>query len=196
MVALARKGLEYDKVRADYEESQPVMALFRDFAKKAGKPVPEYMAYLRTAAKQSDGMSEQEARRAVELEDREAAVAAREAEDQRRKDAAERETAARQSADARRQADIREFLEVFPEAAKDAAAIPAQVWEQVKAGRSLVSAYALYRMGQARQEAAAAAEREAAQRQNKANAAASAGSMRSAGSGEGSKDPFLQGWDE
>ena len=92
-----------------------------------------------------------------------------------------------QAAGARRDAEIREFLEVFPEAAKDVDAIPAQVWNEVRSGRTLVGAYARYSGAQARSALAAA-------RQNAAGAARSTGSMRSAGDGAGRRDPFLQGF--
>lgn len=47
MVTLAQKGLDYDRIRVGYDEARPVMDLFRDFAKRAGKTVPEYLASIR-----------------------------------------------------------------------------------------------------------------------------------------------------
>lgn len=175
MAALARKGLDYDRVRSAYEEGRPVLDMFRDFARRSGMSVGDYLAHIRTQAKRSQGMSEAEARRTVELEDREAAVAARE------------QAGWRQAADTRRRADIREFMETFPEAAREPGSIPREVWAEVRGGRSLVAAYARYRGAQAA--------RETARRRNEENAARSAGSMRSAGSG-GAGDPFLEGWGE
>ena len=77
MVVLAQKGLDYDRIRGKYDESKPVMELFGSFAKQAGMSIPDYVSFIRTQAKQASGMSEAEARRTVELEDREAAVSAK-----------------------------------------------------------------------------------------------------------------------
>lgn len=196
MVTLAQKGLDYDRIRADYDEARPVMDLIRDYAKRAGITVPEYLARIRTQAKQAEGMSQEEARRAVDLEDREAVVAQQEAARLQQAETQRQALARRQAADVRMQADLREFREVFPEAAADPASIPQGVWTEVRNGRSLVGAYAKYHEAQAKADAETAAQRAAAQRQNAENAARSAGSMRSAGADAESKDPFLEGWNE
>lgn len=193
MVTLAQKGLDYDRIRQGYDEAKPVLSLFQDFAKRAGIPVQEYLARIRAQAKQAEGMSAEEARRTVDLEDREAVVAAKE-EIRRSQEMAERqELARRQAADTRMQADLREFREVFPEAAADPASIPQEVWAEVRSGRTLVAAYAKYHETKA---AAEAAERAAVEEKNRQNAARAVGSMRSAGEDGGSKDPFLEGWNE
>ena len=94
----------------------------------------------------------------------------------------------------RRQADIQEFQQTFPEAAKDPNSIPPQVWADVRNGSSLVAAYARYAVQQARQDAAAAKRETTSVLQNQRNAERSTGSMQSAGDGLKSKDPFLEGW--
>lgn len=199
--ALAQKGLEYDRIRASYEEARPVMDLFRGFAEQAGKTVPEFVTQLRIQAKQaSQGVSEEEARRAVEMEDREIRVSAQE-EDARQRQEADRQTRAfQQQRQARMQADIQEFIRVFPDAARDFQNIPQEVWDAVNGGMSLVGAYARYSAAQAsaREQAAEAerARREAVQRRNQKNAANSTGSMRSAGGNHGPKDPFMEGFEE
>lgn len=108
----------------------------------------------------------------------------------------EEEQARRQTAEARMAADLREFQEIFPEAARDPGSIPREVWAEVRNGRSLVGAYARYYRGTARRAAEQAANQEAAWRQNRENAVRSVGSMRSAGEDSGARDPFLQGWEE
>lgn len=193
MVTLAQKGLDYDRIRSEYDEARPVMDLFRDYAKRSGITVPEYLGRIREQAKQAEGMSQEEARRAVELEDREAVVAAQEAVRRQQEEAQRRELARRQAVDARMQADLREFREVFPEAAQDPASIPREVWEAVRNGRTLVGAYAAYSQ-RTRQEAAA--REEALRAQQARNEAASAGSMRSQDGGKGPRDPFAEGFDE
>ena len=58
---------------------KPVMDMFSQFANRSGMNTRDYISYIRQEAKKSEGMSSEEAKRAVELEDREATVAAKEA---------------------------------------------------------------------------------------------------------------------
>lgn len=196
MVTLAQKGMDYDRVRSQYDEFKPVMEMFSQFANKQGMNTKEYIALIRAQAKQADGLNEADARRAVELEDREAAVAAVEAERQAQQAAADRAEQARAAAESRRQADIEEFRKTFPEAAKDPKSIPQQVWDAVRGGSSLVSAYAQFAVQQAQQDAASARREAASAQQNRTNAERSTGSMKSAGSGLKARDAFLEGWDD
>lgn len=84
-------------------------------------------------------------------------------------------------ADLRMKADLRNFMQSFPEAANDPWSIPKEVWNMARSAGSLTSAYRAWSQ---------------ALRRNADNAARSAGSMRSAGSGSGPVDPFLEGWNE
>lgn len=195
MVVLAQKGLDYDRIRGKYDESKPVMELFGSFAKQAGMSIPDYVSFIRTQAKQASGMSEAEARRTVELEDREAAVSAKEAVEAQRQNGANQAAQARVAAEARRNADIAEFQRLFPDAAKDPKAIPQEVWAAVRSGMSLVSAYSKYAVDQANAARQAAEQKAAASAQNQQNASRSTGSMQSAGEPRASKDPFMEGWD-
>ena len=195
MVVLAQKGLDYDRIRGKYDESKPVMELFGSFAKQAGMSIPDYVSFIRTQAKQASGMSEAEARRTVELEDREAAVSAKEAAEAQRQNGANQAAQARAAADARRNADSAEVQRLFPDAAKDPKAIPQEVWASVRSGMSLVSAYSKYAVDQANAARQAAEQKAAASAQNQQNASRSTGSMQSAGEPRGSKDPFMEGWD-
>lgn len=197
---LAQRALDYDRVRSAYEEARPVMDLFRSFARQAGVPVQEYIARLRTQAKQVEGLDEAAARRAVEMEDREARVSIQEAQERARREDLQRVQAAQQRRHERVQADVQEFISVFPDAARNFGSIPKEVWDAVNGGMSLVAAYAQYNNANAEANARAAAEeqqrRDAVEQQNSRNAAASTGSMKSAGSNHGPKDPFLEGWDD
>ena len=194
MVALAQKGMDYDRIRSQYDEFKPVMEMVNRFANQQGLNTKDYISMLRAQAKQAEGLSEADARRSVELEDREAVVAAAEAERQAQQGATEQAQRAEAEAASRRQADIQEFQQTFPEAAKDPNSIPPQVWADVRNGSSLVAAYARYAVQQARQDAADAKRETASVQQNQRNAERSTGSMRSAGDGLKSKDPFLEGW--
>lgn len=198
--ALAEKALDYDRVRAAYDEAQPVMDLFRGFARQANLSVPEYVTRLRMQAKQLEGLDEAAARRAVEMEDREARVSIQEDRENQRQEQARQFLETQRRRQERVQADIQEFISVFPDAAREFKKIPQGVWNAVNGGMSLVAAYARYNQTQSNEQAQAAEEeqrrREAVQQQNQKNAAASAGSMKSAGNNHGPKDPFLEGWDE
>lgn len=191
MVTLAQKGMDYDRIRAKYDESKPAMEILSIFAKQKGVSVADYVSFLRTEAKKADGLSEAEARRSIELEDREAAVTAREAEQ-----AAEQANAAANAAAQRRKADIDEFAREYPDVARNPDAIPKEVWDAVAAGSSLTVAYAKYTAKQAREEAERTRSAAQAAQQNVKNAARSTGSMQSAGQNAGGRDPFLEGWGE
>ena len=193
---LLQKGMDYDRIRAKYDEAKPAMEMLAQFAKKAGVTTAEYITAIRAQAKQAEGMSEAEAKRAVDLEDREARVAVKEAEENARVARANEAATAQSAADQRRAAEIAEFQKTFPEAAKDPKSIPPEVWAEVKQGVSLVGAYAKYAIKNANA-AKESAQREAASaKQNNKNAERSTGSMKSAGEESKSKDPFLAGWDD
>ena len=196
MVTLAQKGMDYDRIRAKYDESKPAMEILSIFAKQKGVSVADYVSFLRTEAKRADGLSEAEARRSIELEDREAAVTAREAEQAAERQAAEQANAAASAAAQRRKADIDEFAREYPDVARNPDAIPKEVWDAVAAGSSLTVAYAKYTAKQAREEAERTRSAAQAAQQNIKNAARSTGSMQSAGQNAGGRDPFLEGWGE
>ncbi len=196
MVTLAQKGMDYDRIRAKYDESKPAMEILSIFAKQKGVSVADYVSFLRKEAKKADGLSEAEARRSIELEDREAAVTAREAEQAAERQAAEQANAATNAAAQRRKADIDEFAREYPDVARNPDAIPKEVWDAVAAGSSLTVAYAKYTAKQAREEAERTRSAAQAAQQNVKNAARSTGSMQSAGQNAGGRDPFLEGWGE
>lgn len=195
LVALAQKGLDYDRIHDKYEEFRPVMDLFSQFANKAGMNTRDYVAHIRQEAKKAEGMNAEDAKRAVELEDREATVAAKEAAEAERQRERQDAEAQKQSAEQRRMADIQEFQKTFPDAAKDPKGIPKEVWDGVRSGLSLVASYARWQVAQAKEQAAKAEHNAAAAQQNQKNANRSTGSMKSAGEDNRNKDPFLDGWD-
>lgn len=195
MVVLAQKGMDYDRIRAKYDEAKPAMEMLAQFAKKAGVTTAEYITAIREQAKQAEGMSEAEAKRAVDLEDREARVAVEEARVNERKAAESKAVNAQTAEEQRRAADIAEFQKTFPEAAKDPKSIPPEVWAEVKAGASLVAAYSKYAVKAATAAKEAAMREAASAKQNNKNAERATGSMKSAGEESKSKDPFLSGWD-
>ncbi len=194
MTALAQKGLDYDRVREKYDAAKPVMEMFTQMAKQSGMTVEEYVSFVRTEAKKFAGMNADEAKRAVDLEDRESAVLAKEAEEAEKQTAAQQAAQAEGSAEERRNADIAEFQKTFPDAAKDAGSIPQEVWDAVKQGQRLAVAYALWREKQALAETERVKQESAAKEQNAKNAGRSTGSMRTAGAESKASDPFLDGF--
>ena len=195
MVALAQKGMDYDRIRSQYDEFKPVMEMVNRFANQQGLNTKDYISMLRTQAKQAEGLSEADARRSVELEDREAEIAAAEAREQAKQQAAQDAAEAQQAAEARRTADIEEFRTLFPEAAKDPQSIPKEVWAKVQSGERLTTAYTRYALSQAGQQVASARRDAASAQQNQRNAERSTGSMRSAGDGSKNKDVFADAFD-
>jgi len=185
---LLQKGLDYDRIRGKYDEAKPVMEMFTEFAKQAGMSVAEYVKFIRAEAKRAGGMSESEAKRAVELEDREAAVAAKEAEQNNNA----RQT---QQAQQRISAELADFERAFPEVYKqaksDPKAIPDSVWDEVNHGIPLCAAYSRYAVAQAQAMAQQAQEQAAVQAKNMRNAQRSTGSMKSAGNDAKNTDAFL-----
>lgn len=198
LAALAQRGLDYDRLQAELNENRPFLELFRGFAQQAGLEPRAYLAELRARAMQAQGMTPEEARRAVELEDREATVKQREAAEQSRQEQIRQAQEQQRALEARRNAEVREFIAVFPDAAKGE--IPPEVWQGVQQGLSLTASYARYANAKAAEQAQAEEEArkqaEEIQKQNAANAARSTGSLRSAGNNHVPKDPFLEGWDE
>lgn len=189
---LLQKGLDYDRIRGKYDEAKPVMEMFTEFAKNAGMSVADYARHIRAEAKKASGMSEAEAKRAVELEDREAAVAAKEAQQQ---ESADEKTRSAEKISAEVEEFSRAFPEVYKQAENDPKALPKSVYESWKSGLTLTAAYAKYVVAQAAAEKKASEKREETAAQNAKNAARSTGSMKSAGNDTKSKDAFLEGFD-
>lgn len=190
---LLQKGLDYDRVRTQYDKQKPAMELIATLAGQAGLSPEEYIRTVRLSAKQAEGLSQQDAKRAVELEDREARVAAAEAADRGQREA-------RQAEEEQVRQGLEEFAKAFPEAydraRTDPGAIPESVWADVRAGLSLTAAYARYCVSQADQAAQAARHTAQDHQLQQKNAQRSTGSMRSAGGDVKNKDAFLAGFDE
>ena len=188
-VQLAQKGMDYDRIREKWDDAKETVAFIDEQAKAAGMDRKAFINYLRTEAKKSQGMSEEEAQRAVELENREAAVQLREAEEQQR---VADEQAQKNAVDAekeRRDADFRRFAAKYPDLKVESIteAIP-DVWERVGKGESLVEIWQEHEINRLKTE-------QATEEQNAKNAGRSTGSMASSGGEHQKKDPWDEGWD-
>lgn len=190
---LLQKGLDYDRVREQYDKQKPAMELIATLAGQSGLSPEEYIRTVRLSAKQAEGLSQQDAQRAVELEDREARVAAAEAADRGQREA-------RQAEEEQVRQGLEEFARAFPEAydraRTDPRAIPEAVWADVRAGLSLTAAYARHAVSQAAQADQTARHTAQDHQLQQKNAQRSTGSMRSAGGDVKNKDAFLAGFDE
>ena len=193
LITLAQQGMDYDRIREKYDESKPVMELFRQFASQANMTIPEYVRLIRTRAKEAEGASEEDARRSVEMEDREAAVSAREEALAQQDAQQQRAQEAQEAREARRQQEIEQFRTTYPEAASHPETIPQEVFEKAQSV-GLTAAYAMHQARQAQEEAAQARQQLEALELSGKNRDRATGSMKSAGEDSAGKDPFLEGW--
>ena len=186
---LLQKAHDYDRVRGKYDEAKPMIEIFSELARNANMSLEDFTKSVRMEAKRAQGMSDADAKRVVELEDREAAVSV--AETARREAEAER---------SRKNDQIRNDLDMFRQAYPDVydkarggdqSAIPQSVWDEVNRGAPLVAAYSRYLVTQAKEKE----QRAETAAKNAANAARSSGSMKSAGNDAKNTDPFLDGFD-
>lgn len=186
---LLQKAHDYDRVRGKYDEAKPMIEIFSELARNANMSLEDFTKSVRMEAKRAQGLSDADAKRVVELEDREAAVSA--AETARREAEAER---------GRKNDRIRNDLEMFRQAYPDVydkarggdqSAIPQSVWDEVNRGAPLVAAYSRYLVTQAKEKE----QRAETAAKNATNAARSSGSMKSAGNDAKNTDPFLDGFD-
>lgn len=89
----------------------------------------------------------------------------------------------REDPDDRIRADLKEFAQLFPQAAESPEDIPDVVWDAVRAGHTLTGAWAAWAIAQL-----------TAKRPQAHQPFPSTGSMRSAGSAHPKRDAFLEGW--
>jgi hypothetical protein len=185
-VALAQKGLDYDRIRAKYDENKPSVELIHFLADQSKMTVPEFVTFVRKQTKLSQGMDEASANRFMELEDREAEVSRKEEEQRAAQAEASKKTEEQRAQQEAQQADFRRFAAKYPDVKPET--IPREVWDAVKSGASLTEAYQEHLFQKL------AAENEAL-KQSAKNAGRSAGSMQSAGADNSGKNPLDEGWD-
>lgn len=200
VVALAQKGMDYDRIRGKLGEVTAELDDLKQWINtiSGGQSIQDFR----------DGV---DARRLADAEkiDPVAALQRVKLDRERKAFEAEKQKAAtqqqadaeKQAAEQRRQKDIQDFVKAFPEVASkmqtDKDAIPAEVWDRVRTGESLTTAYSAYK---AKQDVEAkdaeikrlTAELEAAKTQKK-NAARSTGSQKSDGE-DSAYDPIAAGW--
>lgn len=188
VIALAQKGLDYDRIREKYDAAKDVLEWhtanadsvrwLEDIAKEQnmtfGQLVDSTRAQImanRTGQPLSvcQGIVANE-RKAAELEAQRKAL-------ESKNSASDAEAEAR----AKMEADIKAFTAAYPEQARDPKSLPKEVWDAVHKGDTLLNAYRAYENKQLRaqlEQQKADAERRAQEEKNKAR---STGSQSSAG---------------
>mgnify|MGYP005756923717 CR=1 FL=1 len=187
VIALAQKGMDYDRIRAKLDEktaadasAAEALAFLEEMARGSNMSVQDFMDSAIAVRRSKPDKSDYDAVLAqVKLERREKALDAREAQLRTTREQEDK----RSQAEQRKQADIQRFVARFPNV--QATAIPKEVWAEVAKGASLTEAYAMH------ENARLQAELEA-ERQNAKNAARSTGSRATAGKQE--RDAFDALW--
>lgn len=190
---LAQKGMDYDRVRErmdsfkkELDEARPALTLVKQYADMMKMTVTEYLDYCRTQELVNGGMSEEQAKRQVDLDKREADLSAKEAAAQQAD--TDRKTAEQtaQAAKEKQQRDFNDFIKRFPTV--KATDIPKEVWDAVGKGDSLVTAYTQYQLTKANEEIAALKANEEARKRTP-------GSLhRTEHKPTGNADPFDEDW--
>lgn len=176
-VALAQKGMDYDRIKGKLDEANQLaksnaeMAEFvKTLASEMGLEPMAFMLEVQAGnIAKKENISLDEAKRKLELDRRERAIAAKEQEAQSKNEAADAENAKREKI----RAELAEFAKAFPEVKADS--IPAEVFQMAaKQGVGLTAAYAMH-------EAKVAKAALEAEKQNEKNRVRAVGSASTSG---------------
>lgn len=193
VIALAQKGMDYDRVRAKYDELKSKAAVENESAKEAhefverlakenGMTTQEFMDSTAASLKaKKSGVDFQTALKEVQMERRERDLAKKESRISEAEKAKEAEAEKESAAKAKRESDIRDFIEAHKDNPVDVKSIPQSVWADVAKGMTLNAAYMKYENQLLKSQLAKkeAAEKERAQREK--NKARSTGSVSTEG---------------
>ena len=197
MIAYAQKGMDYDHVRNERDQLRhsPEFEVLDKMAKASGMTRAEYIARIREMerAEEQRGIENQIRdmhpdapddliSETARLRQQAAEAEKRSAEEQKARAVRE---AAEQSRRERQQKEMREFIEAYPDMRDFKKEIPAEVWERVRGGESLLSAYRAHENAQLKAKIAA-------MEKSAENRGRAVGSVR--GEGNGESDDFLAGF--
>lgn len=192
---LAQKGLNHDRIleQRDHlqqenaellrfkQENEALIDLLDAAAKSAGTDRNTFLQSVRENAYVSKGMNRDAARERVLREDAEQRLSKTERlEAQEKKSEEDRQAAQKQ--------DIERFLKTYKDV--DPNTIPKEVWDEVRNGETLVTAYGRYENRKLAEDNKKLQESINAMKQNEKNRKKSIGSVRTEGK-ESAKDPFL-----
>lgn len=193
---LAQKGLNHDRIleQRDHlqqenaellkfkQENEAIIGLLDAAAQKSGTDRNTFLQSVRENAYVSQGLSRDAAHERVLREDAEQRLSRKEQlEAAKDKGQQEQEQA--------RQQDIERFLKLYKDV--DPNTIPKEVWDDVRNGETLVSAYGRYENRQLAESNRKLQESINALKQNEKNKQKSIGSAKTEGK-ETAKDPFLE----
>ena len=194
VVALAQKGLDYDRIRARADQEIARLTVYESFLKELAAPngmsIDDLMDTTRAnILAEREGLDRDTALQRVKLDrDRQALEA--------QKQSLNRQTEAGVM-EAQRQARMKQSMDRFIQAHPDLNAkdIPETVWQDFAAGKDLSDAYAIHEARQLREQLETANRELETLKQNKSNQARTTGSQTDAGSKkESSDDWFDKAW--
>ena len=193
---LAQKGLNHDRIleQRDHlqqenaellkfkQENEAIIGLLDAAAQKSGTDRNTFLQSVRENAYVSQGLSRDAAHERVLREDAEQRLSRTE-----KADAEKQQT--QQGQELARQQDIERFLKLYKDV--DPNTIPKEVWDDVRNGETLVSAYGRYENRQLAESNRKLQESINALKQNEKNKQKSIGSAKTEGK-ETARDPFLE----
>ena len=154
VIALAQKGLDYDRKFAKYEEyksfrdtHREAVEMLQELANRTGVTPAQMLSDIKLRQLMDMGLTEAGAKQQIDLDNRERVLKRRE--EEREKQETQQRQAAQQAdenkrmAEEKRRADIQRFMQTFPTVKPDD--IPKEVWAKVQKGEAgLTEAYALH----------------------------------------------------
>lgn len=193
---LAQKGLNHDRIleQRDHlqqenaellkfkQDNEAIIGLLDAAAQKSGTDRNTFLQSVRENAYVSQGLSRDAAHERVLREDAEQRLSRTEKADAEKQQAQQGQELARQQ-------DIERFLKLYKDV--DPNTIPKEVWDDVRNGETLVSAYGRYENRQLAESNRKLQESIKALKQNEKNKQKSIGSAKTEGK-ETAKDPFLE----
>ena len=189
ITTLAQKGLNHDRLLQQRDELQQfrtqnesVISDLGRIAQQFGMTPIDLLASMETNLLRQQGKTQAEAEAIIRANKSERQLQTYHTQEQRMRQQQE-------EAQQRQQRDIQEFVQKYPN--MDYKTIPASVWQDVRKGDTLVSAYGRYEMQQLRAENQRLQQQLDTKAQNDKNKQNSLGSMQS-GSGVPKTDPFLE----
>lgn len=193
---LAQKGLNHDRIleQRDHlqqenaallkfkQDNEAIIGLLDAAAQKSGTDRNTFLQSVRENAYVSQGLSRDAAHERVLREDAEQRLSRTEKADAEKQQAQQGQELARQQ-------DIERFLKLYKDV--DPNTIPKEVWDDVRNGETLVSAYGRYENRQLAESNRKLQESINALKQNEKNKQKSIGSAKTEGK-ETARDPFLE----
>lgn len=176
VIALAQKGLDYDRIRAKLDAPNPYEEFVKEMAAAQNTTPEDFVDGTRAALlAKKENIDLSIAKQRIQLERREKALAQKE---RAQTEAQEKQT----EAERRRNDDFKAFLAAYKDV--DVKSIPKEVWDSVSQGETLVNAYMRYENAQLKAQLEA-------EKKNNENRAKSTGSQKSSSA---KKDDFDSLW--